>query len=231
MQPRPPANLPYRQPLNEPHPPNLRPLLHTDHPSSPDPIDDDRARLETPPDDTRVVQFSTGVGGPVFSRRRHGLRVLRWRMVLSRYSMRSGSGLLTSVAFVIGQASAASPPGTSLQCSWHTHFTSQGYRYKGALVGAVKCSHPFGKGVYHGRYRDNIREPTAASETGSSKLSFKAGTVSRYLYVGSGHDRGDGALPRGRFTSPTAQGGFSACERDLAYELRPPRAADGSLQR
>ena len=96
------------------------------------------------------------------------MRAIGWVVIL---------GVLTSVASVIGQASAASPPATSVQCSWHTRITSEGYRYKGGLVGAVRCSHPFGKGVYHGRYRDNIREPTAASETGSSKLSFNAGTV------------------------------------------------------
>ena len=75
------------------------------------------------------------------------MRATRWVVLL---------GTLTPVAIVIGQASAASPPATSVQCSWHAHITSEGYRYKGALVGAVRCGHRFGKGVYHGRYRDNI---------------------------------------------------------------------------
>jgi hypothetical protein len=85
-------------------------------------------------------------------------------------------GVLTAVASVIGQASAASPAATSVQCSWHAHIKGQVYQYKGALVGSVTCGNPFGKGSYHGRYRDNITPPTG-SETGSSKLSFNAGTV------------------------------------------------------
>jgi hypothetical protein len=52
MKPRPPTDLPNRQPLDEPHPTNLGPLLHVDHPSSPDPIDNDRARVKTHPDST-----------------------------------------------------------------------------------------------------------------------------------------------------------------------------------
>ena len=84
-------------------------------------------------------------------------------------------GLLTAVASVIGQASAASPAATSVQCAWHAR-TKGPYRYKGTLAGSVRCSRPFGKGSYNERYRDNITPPTG-SETGSSKLSFKAGTV------------------------------------------------------
>jgi len=86
-------------------------------------------------------------------------------------------GVLTLTASVAGYASAASPPAASVRCSWHGHITSRGYRYRGALVGAVRCGSRFGKGVYRGRYEDNVREPTAATETGSTKLSFKTGTV------------------------------------------------------
>ncbi len=85
-------------------------------------------------------------------------------------------GLLTAVASVIGQASAATPAGSSVRCSWHAHTEGQAYRYEGTVVGSVTCSRPFGKGSYHERYRDNITPPTG-SETGSSRLSFKAGTV------------------------------------------------------
>jgi hypothetical protein len=49
---------------------------------------------------------------------------------------------------------------------------------EGALIGSVRCGQPFGKGSYHGRYRDKVNPwPFIGSETGSSKLSFKAGTV------------------------------------------------------
>jgi hypothetical protein len=84
-------------------------------------------------------------------------------------------GLLALVASAAG-ATAATQNGTFVRCSWHTH--AQGYRYQvqGTAVGSVKCSRPFGTGRYSGRYRARVTPPTA-SETGSSKLSFKAGTV------------------------------------------------------
>lgn len=92
-----------------------------------------------------------------------------WRVVLV--------GLLAAVASVVGQASAASSAATSVRCSLHAHLRS-GLSDRGALVGSVGCGHRFGKGRYHGRYRDHV-EPfsVTGSETGSSKLSFKAGTV------------------------------------------------------
>ena len=65
MQPRPPPDLPDRQPLNQPHPTDLRPLLHADHPILPASIDDDQARLKTQPDST-----TRHPGGSVFNRRR-----------------------------------------------------------------------------------------------------------------------------------------------------------------
>jgi hypothetical protein len=53
------------------------------------------------------------------------------------------------------------------------------------LVGSVRCGHPFGKGSYHGRYRDNVTpSPLTGSEAGSSKLSFKAGTVRGSYTIG-----------------------------------------------
>ena len=86
-------------------------------------------------------------------------------------------GLLAAVASVISQASAASPATTSVRCSLHAQLKS-GLSDKGALIGSVTCGHPFGKGSYHGRYRDKVEpSPVTGSETGSSKLSFKAGTV------------------------------------------------------
>jgi hypothetical protein len=54
--------------------------------------DDDQARLETHPDSTtrhQVVQFSTGVGGPVFSRRRHSVAA-------SARAQHSSAGLIDS---------------------------------------------------------------------------------------------------------------------------------------
>jgi hypothetical protein len=128
-----------------------------------------------------------------------GMRATRWVVLL---------GVLTPVAFVIAQASAAGPPATSVQCSWHAHITSEGYRYKGALVGAVRCSHRFGRGAYHGRYRDNIREPTTASETGSSKLSFKAGTVRGTYMLGPATISGT-ARYQGKFHITDGTGRFT----------------------
>src|SRR5450755_4660235 len=101
MQPRPPPDLPDRQPLNQPHPTDLRPLLHADHPILPASIDDDRARLRTQPDDTarpRVGQFSTGVGGPVSSRRRHVRRTGRTDAVAKRRSRNGQHALATERA-------------------------------------------------------------------------------------------------------------------------------------
>lgn len=85
-------------------------------------------------------------------------------------------GLLAVVASAIGQASAAPRAGTSVRCSWQTHAQSEWYRVQGTAVGSVTCSRPLGAGRYHGSYRARVTPPTA-SETGSSKLAFKAGTV------------------------------------------------------
>jgi hypothetical protein len=60
----------------------------------------------------------------------------------------------------------------------HTQLKTGQISDKGALVGSVTCGHAFGKGSYHGRYRDSVTpSPLTGSETGSSKLSFRAGTV------------------------------------------------------
>lgn len=94
-------------------------------------------------------------------------------------------GLLAALASVIGQASAASPAATSVRCSVHAYLKSGQISDKGALVGSVTCGHPFGKGSYHGRYRDNVEpSPFTGSETGSSKFSFKAGTVRGTYTIG-----------------------------------------------
>jgi hypothetical protein len=87
-------------------------------------------------------------------------------------------GLLAAVASVIGQASAASPAATSLRCSLQAQLKSGQISVKGTLVGSVTCGHPFGKGSYHGRYRDSVEpSPFTGSETGSSTFAFKAGIV------------------------------------------------------
>ena len=86
-------------------------------------------------------------------------------------------GFLTAAASVTGLASAAGSATTSVRCSVRAQLTAP-LAETGALVGSVTCGHPFGKGRYHGRYRDKVNpSPVTASETGSSKLSFKAGTV------------------------------------------------------
>jgi len=87
-------------------------------------------------------------------------------------------GLLMAAAATIGQASAASPAANLARCSVHAYVKDGQLSDTGALVGSVKCDHPFGNGTYYGRYRDAVTlSPVAGSETGSSKLSFKAGTV------------------------------------------------------
>ncbi len=64
MQPRPPADLPARQPLDPVHPPDLRPLLHADHTPSSSPI----ARSNEGPDP--AGRTDPAPGGPLFNRRR-----------------------------------------------------------------------------------------------------------------------------------------------------------------
>jgi hypothetical protein len=87
-------------------------------------------------------------------------------------------GLLTAVASVIGQASAASPASSPVRCSLRAYVANGQISNQGAMVGSISCGRPFGKGSYHGRYRDHVMpSPFIGSETGSSKLSFKAGTV------------------------------------------------------
>ena len=74
MQPRPPTDLPDPQPLHEMHPTDLRPLLHADHPLLLASVDTTEPASGPHRTHTQVVQFSTGVGGPVFSRRRHKIK-------------------------------------------------------------------------------------------------------------------------------------------------------------
>jgi hypothetical protein len=84
-------------------------------------------------------------------------------------------GLLMAAASVVGQASAAAQPGTSVQCSWTTH--PPGWlSVQGPRVGSVTCSQPFGTGRYHGTHLARLTPPTWF-ENNSSKLSFKRGTV------------------------------------------------------
>jgi hypothetical protein len=87
-------------------------------------------------------------------------------------------GSLIAVASIAGQTAAARPATTSVRCSLHAYLRSGQISDKGALVGSVRCGNPFGKGSYHGRYRDYVvPQSFTGSETGSSKLAFQAGTV------------------------------------------------------
>ncbi len=87
-------------------------------------------------------------------------------------------GLLTAVGSVVGQASAARPARTSVRCSLHASLKSGQISTEGALVGSVTCGRPLGKGSYHGRYRDSVTpSPFTGGETGSSRLTFKAGSI------------------------------------------------------
>ena len=87
-------------------------------------------------------------------------------------------GLLTAVASLIGQASAATPATTSLRCSLHAQLKTGQLNRRGTLIGSVSCGRRLGKGVYSGRYRDNVTpSPFTGTETGSSRLAFKAGVV------------------------------------------------------
>jgi hypothetical protein len=87
-------------------------------------------------------------------------------------------GAIVAAATAIGQASAAAPTGRSARCSVHAELTSGQIAPHGGLVGSVRCGHPFGKGSFHGRYQDEVMpSPFFGSETGSSRLSFKAGAL------------------------------------------------------
>ena len=97
------------------------------------------------------------------------MRVIRQVVVL---------GSLVAVAAMIGQASAASSVATSALCSVHAGYQTGQVSDKGVMVGSVTCGRPLGNGSYRGRYRDNVNpSPFSGMETGSSKLSFKAGMV------------------------------------------------------
>jgi hypothetical protein len=63
-----------RQPLDPVHPPDLRPLLHADHPlllARPNKTKRGSKPDRTPPAPHRVGHFSTGTSGSVFRRRPH----------------------------------------------------------------------------------------------------------------------------------------------------------------
>ena len=154
------------------------------------------------------------------------MRGTRWLVLL---------GLLFVVAPVISQASAASPASTSLRCSWHVYLKSGQISTQGAMVGSVKCGRPFGKGRYAGRYQDVVSpSPFLGSETGSSKLSFKAGTVRGTYTIGqapiSGPAPFDGTQPMLRLHGhlrPLADLLRGQGEPDRVAAV-PARAADGS---
>jgi hypothetical protein len=94
-------------------------------------------------------------------------------------------GVLAAVTSVIGQASAASPATTAVRCSWHTYLKNGQISDRGTIVGSVSCGDRFGKGSYNGRYRNKVNPyPFIGSETGSSRLTFMAGSVRGTYKVG-----------------------------------------------
>ncbi len=85
-------------------------------------------------------------------------------------------GCFVVAASVIAQASAAGSATTHVRCAVRAHLTAP-LAQTGAIAGSVNCGHALGKGSYHGRYRDNVAHWPTVSETGSSKLSFKTGSI------------------------------------------------------
>src|SRR5205085_10096509 len=80
MQPRPATDLALRQTLDEVQPTDLGPLLHPDHLGPPELAL--RRRAQAPKatgQHAQVAHFSTGAGGPVFTRRRHRAAKRRYR--------------------------------------------------------------------------------------------------------------------------------------------------------
>jgi hypothetical protein len=96
-------------------------------------------------------------------------------MTMSHIRALALAGLLSAVVMVVAQASAATDGGRFVRCSWRV---SDGYPYRGQGIqtGHVTCGRPFGKGRYHGKYKDTVDPPTAG-ETTSVRISLKAGTV------------------------------------------------------
>ena len=85
-------------------------------------------------------------------------------------------GLLSAVASIIGPASAAAPARVSVRCSFKLHDASSIYKVQGTYRGgSATCSKPLGKGKYSGAYHDMVAQ--TSSERGTSKLSFKTGTI------------------------------------------------------
>jgi hypothetical protein len=70
MQPGAPVDLPLRQAAHEVQPPDLRPLLHSDHLGPPDLALRKRTQASEDHRTLQVAHISTGAGGPVFTRRR-----------------------------------------------------------------------------------------------------------------------------------------------------------------
>jgi hypothetical protein len=81
-------DLPDRQAAHEMQPPHLRPRLHSDHLGLPSSLCANEPRLRRPPN-AQAVHFSTGAGGPVFTRRRQP-RAPAIRGLLLPPSRRSG---------------------------------------------------------------------------------------------------------------------------------------------
>ena len=92
-------------------------------------------------------------------------------------------GLLIAAAAANGQASSARPPKTSLRWDLKAHLTASLHQ-TGGLAGSVRCGHAFGKGSYRGRYRDDVTHWPTVTETGTSKLTFKSGTIRGTYQIG-----------------------------------------------
>jgi hypothetical protein len=84
--------------------------------------------------------------------------------------------LLTAATSANGQTSSARPATTSVRCDVRAHLVGSLHQ-TGGLAGSVKCGHPLGKGSYSGRYQDDVTHWPTVTETGSSKLAFKSGTL------------------------------------------------------
>ncbi len=96
-------------------------------------------------------------------------------------------GLLVAIASLVGAGSAATRGGVFVRCSFtmtdHDFYHPQGV-FRGGPRSA-KCSSPLGIGRYDGRYKDRFVAFPVATETGSSKLTFRGGVV-RGIYRVSG---------------------------------------------
>ena len=136
-------------------------------------------------------------------------------------------GLLTAVASVVGQASAAGSVTTAVRCSLRAHLTAP-LAQTGAIIGSVTCGHSIGKGRYNGRYRDNVAHWPTVSETGCIKAVLQVREHPRHLHAGPSAGLRARAVPRdvshhGRYWPTQAR------HRDTGYDLRSPDTGANSM--